>query len=162
MQMLGNLASLIGSLLMVSIGFVREKRRILLAQCGQFAFMAAGNLLLGAIAGVVSNVVSICRNLTFTAVRPTGTLKTAFIALQLVLTLQGGAASPVELCPLLSAVLFTWSLDTESAVRFKAALIAAQALWLIYDACYHNIAAVVFDALTILSNVCGILAIQRR
>lgn len=94
MLLIGNLVSLVGSLLMVSIGFLKDKKKILLVQCLQFGVLAAANLLLGAYAGAVSNSVSILRNLAFFKVTATTPLKVFFIVLQLGLTLAGGASRP--------------------------------------------------------------------
>ncbi|MCD7954699.1 MAG: YgjV family protein [Lachnospiraceae bacterium] len=162
MLLIGNIISLIGSLLMVSIGFIKDKKKILLAQCGQFTIMAIGNLFLGAYAGTISNVIGIVRNLTFSRTASTNTLKVFFIIAQLSITLAKGIHSAVELCPVFSTIIFTWSIDAKSTIRFKIMLILAQILWMIYDFYYHNYTAFLFDILTILSNVCGIVALRRK
>ena len=90
MWLLGNVLSLIGCSLMVCIGFIRRKERVLACQCVQFGFLAAGNLILGAYSGAISGIVSILRNLVFTR-RGGGTLlKLGFIAVQVMLTLASG------------------------------------------------------------------------
>ena len=49
MILLGNIVAFSGCIIMVLIGFVKEKKKILLLQCVQSAFMGTGNLLLGGI-----------------------------------------------------------------------------------------------------------------
>ncbi|MCD8014950.1 MAG: YgjV family protein [Lachnospiraceae bacterium] len=161
MLMAGNIMSLIGSLLMVSIGFINDKKKFLLAQCGQFTIMAIGNLFLGAYAGTISNVIGIVRNLTFSRTASTNALKVFFIIAQLTITLANGIHSAVELCPVFSTIIFTGSIDAKSTVRFKIILILAQVFWMIYDFYYHNYTAFLFDILTVLSNVCGVAALIR-
>ena len=159
---MGNLVSMVGCVLMVVIGFLQKKRSILLAQCVQFSFLAAGNLLLGAMTGFISGVVSILRNLVFLKWENTGLLKLVFIAVQLVLSLSVGIDGRVDWLPVLSAVLFTWFLDVKSEVRLKLVMIAAQSMWLVYDFVYLNYVTCVFDAMTIASNAVGIVLLMRK
>ena len=156
MLLIGNLLSLLGCLLMVAVGLVKKKERVLYIQCIQFTLMGAGNLVLGAVSGLVANGVSILRNLVFAKTEGTLTLKLVFIAIQVVMTLWTGAAAPIEWLPVLAAVIFTWCLDLKSAVKFKLCIIACQILWTVYDWYYHNYVAFTFDLLTIASNLAGI------
>jgi len=153
---IANMISMVGCILMVGVGFLQKKRQILLVQCVQFAFLAAANLLLGAMTGFISGVISIVRNLIFARRENTGMLKIGFIVVQVVLSLTVGIHSFIDWFPIISTVLFTWFLDTKSEVRLKLVMIAAQSLWLIYDFVYLNYVTCAFDALTILSNFIGI------
>jgi len=153
---LANLVSMIGCIMMVGVGFLQKKRTILLVQCVQFGFLATGNLLLGAMTGFVSGLVSIARNMVFLKWENTRLMKISFVAVQLVLSLSVGIKDSVDWLPVLSAVLFTWFLDVKSEVRLKLVMIAAQSLWLIYDFVYLNYVTCAFDGLTILSNFIGI------
>jgi len=138
------------------VGFLQKKQQILLVQCVQFSFLAAANLLLGAMTGFISGVISIVRNLIFARVENTGVLKVVFIVVQVLLSLSVGIHGFIDWFPILSTVLFTWFLDTKSEVRLKLVMIAAQSLWLIYDFVYLNYVTCAFDGLTILSNFIGI------
>jgi len=160
--LLGNLISMVGCVLMVLIGFVRRKERILQLQCVPFAFLAGGNLLLGAFSGFISGMVSIGRNLVFPRAKRTFLLKLLFIGAQILLTVVAGWAGPVSLLPLISGVLFTWFLDTKSEIQLKIVIILAQLMWACYDLCYVNYVAFTFDILTVLSNVIGIVMIQKE
>ena len=162
MIMLGNLMSLVGCSLMVLIGFVRRRERVLTLQCFQFGFLAASNLLLGATSGFISGVVSILRNLVFPRVGGSVWLKLVFIAIQAVMTLMAGWAGPVSLLPLAAGVLFTWFIDTRSAVQLKLAIVAAQVLWGIYDLYYGNYVAFFFDVMTIVTNLISVAQLSRE
>jgi len=162
MFLLGNAMSLIGCVLMVAIGFVRRKDRVLALQCVQFGFLAAGNLILGAVSGFISGVVSVLRNLIFPRVRSSVGLKLLFIGVQFALTLMAGWAGPISLLPLAAGILFTWFIDTGSDIQLKAVIIAAQVLWAFYDWHYRNFVSFTFDILTILSNIAGIVMLKRE
>ncbi len=161
MVLLGNLISFAGCLLMVGIGFIRKKDRILTVQCLQFGIMGVGNLVLGAISGTVSNAVSIVRNLVFSRWKVTPALKIGFIILQILLSVSALRSRPLEWLPVLAAGIFTWFLDVKSEVTLKTVIIGTSALWVVYDFCHLNFVAMSFDVLTILSNFIGILMIRK-
>lgn len=160
--LLGNAISLVGCLLMVAIGFVRKKERILGLQCVQFGIMCIGNLVLGAVSGAIAGIVGIVRNLVFTKTGGTLPLKLLFILIQLFLSFGALQTGWLEWLPLLSTVLFTCFLDVKSEVRLKLVLILAQLFWLVYDLYYCNYTAMTFDALTVASNLIGIFLILKK
>lgn len=162
MLLLGNIAAFIGCILMVGIGLIKKKEHILTAQCFQFAFMGLGNLALGATAGVISNAVSIVRNLVFARVKNTTMLKVVFIAVQAVLTLLAGGTALIEWLPVTAVVVYTWCLDIKSDVGFKLVILGTQVLWTVYDLHYRNYVAFAFDILTMISTVIGILRIKQE
>lgn len=157
--LIGNILSFAGCILMVLVGLIKDKRRILSTQCVQFALQAAANLTLGGISGFISNIVSLIRNLVFSRFKITLWLKIGFIALQLLLALGSLGEGLVSLLPITATVLFTWFLDTESGVKLKTVIISTQILWLIYDFLHLNYVAVAFDAFTMVSNIIGIFLI---
>lgn len=162
MLLLGNIAAFIGCILMVGIGLIKKKEHILTAQCFQFAFMGLGNLALGATAGVISNAVSIVRNLVFARVKNTTMLKVVFIAVQAVLTLLAGGTALIEWLPVTAVVVYTWCLDIKSDVGFKLVILGTQVLWTVYDLHYRNYVAFTFDILTMISTVIGIFRIKQE
>lgn len=158
---LGNLISLVGCVLMVAIGFVRKKERILGLQCVQFGILASANILMGAWSGAIAGFIGILRNIVFTKKDGTLTLKIFFIAVQILLSLSAIRSGWIEWLPILSTILFTCFLDTKSEVKLKLILIFAQMFWLVYDLYYLNYVAMTFDAFTVASNVIGIFMIRK-
>ena len=57
--LLGNLISLAGAVLMVVIGFIKRKEKVLAVQCVQFSLMGVGNLVLGGVTGALSNLIGL-------------------------------------------------------------------------------------------------------
>lgn len=159
---IGNLLSMAGCTLMVLIGFVRHKERILWLQCVQFGILATANLVLGAVTGAISGVVGVVRNLVFTRVASSRGWKLLFLVIQAVLALGAKPQGLVDWLPILSGSLFTWYIDLKSETGFKAVIIAAQAMWLVYDLAYRNYVSASFDVLTILSNLAGIVLLRRK
>ncbi len=161
-MLLGNMISLAGCVLMVAIGLLKKKEQILGAQCVQFALMGAGNLALGAVAGVVSNAVSIVRNLVFARTENTTWLKLGFIAVQAALTYAFGGGVLIEWLPVITVVVYTWFLDLKNPVTFKLMIIGCQGMWVVYDWYYRNYVAFSFDLLTIVSTIMGIAMLKKE
>lgn len=160
MTLLGNCISFVGCFLMIAIGFIKKKEHILTAQCGQFTIQGIAHLILGAVSGFLSCMISLVRILVFTRVKKvTVWHKLGFLALQAVLTIALGADSIVDWLPMLSVVLYTWYLDTDSAVLFKIVNIVGVAMWVIYDLVFLNYVAFTFDILTVVSTTIGIFMI---
>lgn len=162
MLLLGNIISLAGCVLMVAIGLLKKKEQILGAQCVQFALMGAGNLALGAMAGVISNGVSIVRNLVLTKTENQTWIKVAFILIQTGLTVTFGGWKLIEWLPVIAVVVYTWFLDIKNPVTFKLMIIALQVLWTVYDFYYRNYVAFSFDLFTIVSTAIGIFMIRKE
>ena len=161
MLLLGNAIALAGCVLMVAIGFLKKKEQILGVQCVQFALMGAGNLVLGAMAGVISNGVSIARNLVLMKTENKTWIKVTFILVQAVLTLFFSSRELIEWLPVIAVVVYTWFLDIKNPVAFKLMIIGLQVLWVVYDFYYQNYVAFTFDLFTIASTTIGIFMIRK-
>ena len=161
MILLGNLISFAGCVLMVLIGFIKNKDKILLAQCGQFSIMSVGNLVLGSVSGSISGISAVIRIVVFRHVKVTVWLKLGFIALQFVLTAFAGAQTLIQWIPALSMVLYTWFLDSDSAIVFKLANVSGVVMWVFHDWYYRNFVSVSFNIFTIVSTFIGIWLILR-
>ena len=160
--LIGNAVSMIGCLIMVLIGFLKRNNNILMAQCAQCLFMGAGNLILGGVSGFISNVVTIFRNLVFLKLKNTVFLKVFFILLQLVLSWSSLTAGFISWLPLIAAALFTWCMDTKSAVKLKKVILCTQVMWLAYDLYFRNYVASAFDVMTMVSNVIGLYMVCKK
>ena len=160
--LIGNALAMIGCLIMVAIGLLKKKTHILAAQCIQCLFIGAGNLLLGGISGFVCNIVTILRNLVFLKFKNTTLLKVFFILLQLVLSLGTLNQGIINWFPLITTILFTWCMDTNSAARLKICILCTQVLWLIYDFSHLNYVASAFDVMTFISTLIGLYMVCKK
>jgi len=154
--LIANIISLAGCVIMVVIGLLKTKRQILTAQCVQCGLLGVANLMLGGTTGFVTNVVTVLRNLICFRVPFSTGLKLFFIVIQIALAIPANKLGIVGLLPVMAAVLFTWFLDTDSPIRLKLVIIAAQLMWLIYDVTILNYTGAAFDALTIVTNAVSI------
>ncbi|ETP73207.1 Bacterial inner membrane protein [Lachnospiraceae bacterium JC7] len=161
---IGNVLGLIGSLLMVGIGFVHNRRYILIGQNVQFLIMGIGNLVLGGVSGFVANIISVIRNIFILKRELTKGWKLFFVCIQVLVSsvfLYIGGFRWIELLPIISAVVYTGLIDTKKESTLKIVLSACQIMWLVYDIALMNFAAAVFDVLTICANFVGMLRAKK-
>jgi len=60
---IGNIFGLIGSVVMIIVGSIKDKNKAILVQTLQLIILAISNLVLGSISGFIINLVSIVRNI---------------------------------------------------------------------------------------------------
>lgn len=148
--------------MMMLIGFIKDKNKILMAQCGQFVLMGISHYLLGGMGGVIATVVSILRNLVFFKFKTSVPLKIFFIGLSVVLSLGTVTLNPITWFPILATCLFTWVIDSEDIVKFKTVIIITMVMWLVYDAVHLNFIAAAFDIFTIVSTSYSVWSIKKE
>lgn len=158
--LIANAIALAASCIMVGIGLIRDKRRILLTQCAQFGLNAVSNLLLGGVSGSISNVIAIVRNLWCVKRDMSLPLKIAFCVFQCALTVLVSRGGALEILPILATCVYTFALNTKSPVFLKGVMAFTQAMWLVYDFQYKNYVAFTFDAFTICSVLVSIAALK--
>lgn len=159
--LLGNGLSLLGCLVMVGIGLVKEKKRVLLLQCAQFFLMALGNLTLGAYTGAISGICSLLRNLVCCFFPYTLVLRIVFIAAQVIPALFANQVGWLGWLPIASTCIFTWFLGIKDPLRFKLLLLLTQLFWCAYDLYFLNYAAFAFDVLTIVTCTISLFSLLR-
>lgn len=159
---IGNIISLLGAILMASIGLLKKRKSILLVQCVQFGLLGTANFVLGGITGTLSAAVSIVRNLVCLKHDMTMPIKLTFTCILGAFCLFANSAGWLGILPLLSTCIYTWLLDIKDERRLKYVLIVAQLFWVVYDAALSNYVSFVFDIITIITNIIGIAALKKN
>ena len=156
---IGNIVSLIASVMMVLIGFIKDKKITLLYQTVDFGFMSLANIILGGISGFITNLISIVRNIVCLKYKFTFPFKVFFIVLQVVLIFIFSNEGLRAIFPILAVLIYTFVLDTKDIKLFKKIVIVCQLFWVAYDLSTLNISSFVFDVLTIGSNAVSLYRI---
>ena len=159
--LLGNIVALIGAALMVSTGFLKTKKQILIAQCFQYGVLSASNAILGAFTGITANVVGIARNLFCMKREFTVPWKLAFIAAQLALLFAFNADGWLGLLPAAATCAYTWFLDLKDEWKIKLVIILTVLCWAVYDFLFKNYVTFAFDLGTVVSNLIGIITLRK-
>ena len=157
-----NIISIVSCTMMVLIGLIKNKNKILLSQCVQFTLMGVSHYLLGGMGGVWATVVSILRNLAFFKFKVTVPLKILFVALSVVLSLGTVTLNPITWLPILATSLFTWVIDSEDIIKFKNVMILTVCMWFVYDAVHLNFISAAFDAFTVVSTGYSVWQIKKE
>lgn len=163
--LLGNIVTLIGALFMVGIGFMHNKRKILICQNLQFLIMGLGNLLLGGVSGFIADMISIFRNIFCLKRELTKGWKVFFIIVQVgvsAIFLGFTDFAAREILPIAATLTYTWMLDTKKETVLKIVMLATQLMWLVYDILLMNISGMVFDILTLCSNIVGFMRARKH
>lgn len=159
--LLGNTVALFGAAIMVLIGFIKSKEKMLAAQCVQFAVMGAGNLILGGVTGFIANMVSLVRNVLCFRRSMGVPLKLVFIAVQIVLAMLTKGEGFISWLPIITGCVFTWFIDLKDPVKFKLLIIGCQIAWMFYDISIQNYVSFAFDLFTVFTNLYGIFKIKK-
>ena len=159
--LLGNIVALIGAALMVSTGFLKTKKQILVAQCFQYGVLSASNAILGAFTGITANVIGIARNLFCMKREFTLPWKLAFIAAQLALLFAFNADGWLGLLPAAATCVYTWFLDLRDERKLKLVIILTVLCWAVYDFLFKNYVTFAFDLGTAVSNLIGIFTLRK-
>ncbi|MBQ7874034.1 MAG: YgjV family protein [Oscillospiraceae bacterium] len=159
--LLGNIISFIACVIMVLIGFIKNKERFLLMQILQFTLNAISRLFLGAIGGAIGSIISLIRNIIIAKWKCTKALKISLIIIQIALSITTVTFNPITWLPILAAGIFTWYIDTDNIILFKWVVIITAAMWAVYDLFHLNFVSVWFDAFTIASNGWSMVQIKK-
>ena len=160
--LLGNGVFFLGAVILVLLGLIKTKRNILIAQILQEAFMGAGMLILGGIAGFIVDVVAIFRNLVCIKWNYTLKWKLIFIAAQAGLYAVFGTEGLCGWLPVVAMCLFTWFLDSENVILLKVLIAVMQLMWLVYDISIVNYVGMVVDVVSAVTNVVGIFLVKKK
>ncbi|MGM9948382.1 YgjV family protein [Floccifex sp.] len=160
--LIGNAIALLGSFVMIGIGFLKKKEQIILAQCLQCFFMGLSNLVLGGITGVITNLFTILRNLISFKIEFKSNVKILFIVVQWILAFVLHQIQWINLLPILSTSIFTWYMDCKNPITFKIVVIGTLIMWLIYDFSIQNYVASFFDVITICTNTFTLIQMKKR
>lgn len=159
--LIGNGLSFLGCLVMVYIGLVKDKKRVLLLQCVQFLLLALGNLTLGAYTGAISGTCSLLRNLVCCFFPYTLPLKLVFLAAQIIPAVFANRVGWIGWLPIASTCIFTWFLGVKDELRFKLLLLLTQLFWCVYDLYFRNYASFAFDILTVTTCTVALVSLCR-
>ncbi|MBQ7104971.1 MAG: YgjV family protein [Bacilli bacterium] len=158
---LGNIIALIGSFLMIYVGLLKKKKKIIFVQTIQIGLLVISNIILGGITGAITNSVSCLRNILCYKNKYDKKVKIGLIILSVALSLSFNNLGFIGLLPVISNVLYTWLMDTKSVIRFKYLVALTLLLWFIYDLYIMSYTSAIFDLISSISNLIGIYEIKK-
>ena len=154
---IGNSFAFLASIVMASSGIVKEKKKILYVQSVQTILFIISNIVLKGISGFIINVISFIRNVLCYKDKLDFKAKIIITILASFLTLCFNNVGIIGLLPLISMVLYLWLMTTKDVIKFKMLIIITMVLWAIYDFRIQSYVSVIFDIITIITNIIDII-----
>ena len=158
----GNAIAFISAMIMVLAGLMQNKKKIILTETIHIALAVVSDLVLGGITGAIVNLVSMLRNYLCYKDKLNTPLKIIIIVVASVLTIWFNNLGLIGYLPLISIITYTYFIDLKDVIKFKYIVIFSLALWCIYDFTIHSNIFLLFDILSILSNIVAIIKIKNK
>lgn len=157
---LGNFVALIASILMIYVGTIKEKSRIIFVQTIQIMITIVGNVILGGITGAIINVICCIRNILCYKEKLSKTVQIILIVLSVIFSLIFNDLGLIGLLPLISTVIYTIFMNIQDVVKFKILIMVTTFMWFIYDFTILAYSAAIFDLLCVFTNFITIIKIK--
>lgn len=158
---LSQVFSLIGYGLMVFTGYIKDEKKMLRVQNLQILFMTVMSILLNAYSAVIISVLVIIKNELYIAKKLTSLAKNITVLVACVLVYFFNNAGIVGWLPILSLSLLTYLLGFVDTIGIKILIAVTSVLWCIYDTVFTNYVGTIFDILTVISCLVGIVRIKK-
>ena len=164
--------AILACILMVTIGYLKTRRNIIIAQDIQFILFSISYACIGGISAVVGNMVSLVRNIICLKWNLNTPLKIFFIALQFVITyvslynvwftwlpMNSGTHGIMDWLPFLAATLITITLSSKNEMIIKLGCIGSIICFGSYDFILSNWTVFAFDCFSLVTSLIGVYRI---
>ena len=159
--LIAQVLSLIGYTLMVITGYIKKEKKMLRTQDVQLLFIIAMGVLLNAFSGIIINTIQIIKNEVYLRGKLNKYTKAAIVGAGIVMTLifnNGGIAGWL---PAVNLFIFTYFLGMGGAIGIKILIFITTCGWGVYDFSIKNYVGFIFDILTIISCIIGIIRLKK-
>ena len=159
---IGNIIALIGSILMVYAGVVKDKKGILIVQSMQIGLLAISNLVLNGISGFIINTINFIRNIICYKDALSLKVKILLSIISIVLTIYFNNLGLIGYLPLINGLIYLWFMTMKDVIKFKILIIGSVVLWLIYDFTIQSYTASAFDLFTIIVSTISVIKLKMK
>ncbi len=149
---IANIIEFIASGLQVGTGAIKKKSGILILQTIQLLLQAVSLLLLGAVTGAVSNVISCFRNYLCYREKLNWIWKVIIIILSVAMTVVLNDQGALGIIPAAICTVYIIFMDVKDPVRFKLLVTLSFIPWIFYHFMIRSYVGAVFDAATVITN----------
>lgn len=159
---IGNIIALIGSILMVYVGVIKDKKGILFVQSLQIALLAISNLVLNGISGFIINTINLIRNIICYKEALSLKVKILLSIISIGLTIYFNNYGLIGYLPLISGLIYLWFMTVKDVIKFKILIIVSVVFWLIYDITIQSYTASLFDLITIIVSSISVIKLKTK
>jgi len=158
---IANVISLMGACLLVVCGCLKKRRKTFAFQNGQMILFIIANILLNAYAGIVTNAVSILRNV-FCMLGKFNWIVKIFINLCFIgFNLCFNNHGMIGWLPVISGIFYSSFMDVKDERTFKIIIGLSEFPWIIYDCYIMNYVSVVIEVVSIISCTIGYFRVRK-
>lgn len=150
--LIANIIDFIASMVQIYSGVVKEKHKILLLQILQLGMQSVSMLLLGAIPGAISNVLSCIRNYLCYKNIFTWPIKIILIILSFILTVFFNNQGALGYLPFVVCTAYVLFMDIQDPIKFKILVTLTFIPWIFYYLIIQSYTGAVFATATVIAN----------
>ena len=159
---LANIIDFIASMIQIYSGTFKEKKKILLFQILQLGIQTVSMLLLGAIPGAISNVLSCVRNYLCYKNIFTWPIKIILIVLSGVLTVAFNNQGLLGYLPFVVCTIYVLFMDIKDPFKFKVLVTLTFVPWIFYFLIIKTYTGAFFATTTVITNVWTLIKMKRE
>ena len=149
---IANIIDFLASMVQIYTGAVKDKAKILLLQILQLGMQTVSMLLLGAIPGAISNVLSCIRNYLCYKDVFTWPVKIVLIVISFVLTVVFNNQGLLGYLPFAVCTVYVLLMDMKDEIKFKLLVTLTFVPWVVYYLVIKSYTGALFAAITIVTS----------
>ena len=149
---IANIIDFLASMVQIYTGTVKDKAKILLLQILQLGMQTVSMLLLGAIPGAISNVLSCIRNYLCYKDVFTWPVKIVLIVISFVLTVAFNNQGLLGYLPFAVCTVYVLFMDMKNEIKFKLLVTLTFVPWMVYYLVIKSYTGALFAAITIVTS----------
>ena len=158
---IANIIDLIASMVQIYSGTVKDKGKILLLQIFKLVIQSVSMIILGAIPGAISNVLSCIRNYLCYKNIFTWPIKIILILLSLILTVMFNNQGILGYLPFAVCTVYVLFMDIKDPFKFKLLVTLTFIPWIFYFLIIQSYTGAFFAAATVVTNLGTLLKMKQ-
>ena len=159
---IANVTDFIASMVQIYSGTIKDKGKILVFQIIQLGIQTISMLLLGAVPGAISNVLSCIRNYLCYKNIFTWPIKIALIVVSLVLTVPFNNQGLLGYLPFAVCTIYVLFMDIKDPFKFKVLVTLTFIPWVFYFFIIKSYTGAFFAATTVATNVWTLIQMKKE
>ena len=159
---IANVIDFIASMVQIYSGTVKEKGKILILQILQLGLQTISMILLGAITGAISNVLSCIRNYLCYKNIFTWPIKIILIVLSLILTVLFNNQGWLGYLPFVVCTIYVLFMDIKDEFKFKVLVTLTFIPWVPYFLIIKSYTGAFFATTTVATNVWTLIQMKKE
>ena len=159
---IANIIDFIASVVQIYSGTKKEKEKILVLQILQLGMQTVSMLLLGAIPGAISNVLSCIRNYLCYKNIFTWPIKITLIVLSLALTIPFNNQGLLGYLPFAVCTIYVLFMDIKDPIKFKLLVTLTFIPWIFYYLIIKSYTGAFFAFTTVITNFWTLFQMKRE